>query len=131
MRRGGQPPLFPFLLPMSAFQWTTDGRKGGCDKLSRSLFVGFIRIHILYHASKEPVFGGMDMIKELARHGYQLGPGALYATLHRMERERLLRSEKAATDGRRRKYYRITEEGIQMLAQAYQKMGELTRELSA
>src|SRR3972149_2734828 len=98
------------------------------DKIFRNLFLGFIRIHILYHASKEPVFG-LDMIKELGRHGYDLSPGTIYPILHQMEVSGSLSAERAVKDGRYRKYYRITEEGIQALSQAYHKIGELTREL--
>ena len=64
------------------------------EKIFRNLFLGFIRLHILYHASKEPVFG-LFMIKELARHGYELSPGTLYPLLHQMEVNGFLFSEKA------------------------------------
>ena len=42
--------------------------------LDREFFLGFIKIHILYHASKEPIFGA-EMTRELARHGYNISPG--------------------------------------------------------
>ena len=33
--------------------------------VDREFFLGFIKIHILYHASKEPIFG-VEIVKELA-----------------------------------------------------------------
>ena len=54
--------------------------------VDREFFLGFIKIHVLYHASKGPVFGA-EITDELGRHGYHLGPGTLYPTLHRLEKE--------------------------------------------
>ena len=53
--------------------------------LDREFFLGFIKIHILYHASKETIFG-VEIAEELARHGYSVSPGTLYPTLHRLEK---------------------------------------------
>ena len=47
------------------------------SKEQRDLFFGLIRIHVLVHASHEPVFG-LAMMEELAHHGYRIGPGTLY-----------------------------------------------------
>ena len=38
------------------------------DPLLHDLYMGFIRIHILYHAGKERVYG-TALMEELARHG--------------------------------------------------------------
>ena len=54
--------------------------------IEREFFLGFIKIHILYHASKEPIFG-VGIVEELSRHGYCLSPGTLYPTLHRLAKE--------------------------------------------
>ena len=43
-------------------------------KQQRELFFGLIRIHVLVHASHEPIFG-LAMMDELTRHGYRIGPG--------------------------------------------------------
>lgn len=98
------------------------------DIVLREFFLGFIRLHILYHASREPVFG-LDLIRELARHGYNLSPGTLYPLLHRMEREGFLQSEKEVVNGKVRKYYRATEAGRRALAKAYAKVRELVNEI--
>ena len=52
----------------------------------RDLFLGFVKVHILHHAAREPVYG-LWLIEELAHHGYELSPGTLYPTLHSLERE--------------------------------------------
>ncbi len=61
-------------------------------------FNGFIRLHILYHAAKEPIYGA-EITEELVRHGYRLSQGTLYPTLHMLERLGYLKSR---TRGRRR-----------------------------
>jgi len=99
------------------------------DKVLRNLFLGFIRLHILYHASKEPIFG-LNLIKELERHGYRMSPGTLYPILHQMERSAFLFSEKAVINGKMRKYYQVTDEGKLALSQSYEKIDELTKELN-
>jgi len=43
----------------------------------REIFLGFIRVHILYHASFNPIFG-LEMIKELERHGYHVSPAVMF-----------------------------------------------------
>jgi PadR family transcriptional regulator, regulatory protein PadR len=50
----------------------------------RDFFLGFIKIHILHHATYAPVYG-VTIIAELRRHGYDLSPGTLYPLLHSLE----------------------------------------------
>ena len=94
----------------------------------RDVISGFIKLHILYHASQEPVFG-LDLIQELRRHGYELSPGTLYPTLHALEEEGYLRHEDKIVNGRRRKYYTATRQGRVVLAQARVKVRELVGEI--
>jgi len=94
------------------------------------LFSGFIKLHILHHASEEPIFG-LGIIKELARHGYAVSPGTLYPTLHSLEQEGLIRSDKKVIDGRVRKYYTITSEGLLALNSIKPKLKELVDEILA
>ncbi len=96
--------------------------------LDREFFLGFIKIHILYHASKEPIFG-LEISEELARHGYNLSPGTLYPTLHRMEKEVYLSREEKVVDGKVRKYYSITKQGRVVLKKASKKIEELVKEV--
>jgi PadR family transcriptional regulator, regulatory protein PadR len=94
----------------------------------QELLSGLIRIHILYHASKESIFG-LGMIEELQRHGYKLSPGTLYPLLHGLERKGYLRSREVRLGNRGRRLYRATAAGRQALAKAREKVKELLGEL--
>jgi PadR family transcriptional regulator, regulatory protein PadR len=96
--------------------------------IRRELFNGLIRIHVLIHASHEPIFG-LGMMEELGHHGYHIGPGTLYPLLHGMERAKLLKSELKKIGGRRRRVYKITASGKSALNQARGKVDELHHEL--
>ena len=94
----------------------------------RDLYSGLIRLHILYHAEHEEIFG-LGIIEELARHGYKLSPGTLYPILHGLERKGYLRSF-AHRDGKRiRRVYKSTAAGRKALAAAKIKVTELVGEL--
>jgi DNA-binding PadR family transcriptional regulator len=94
----------------------------------RELFTGLIRIHVLVHASHEPIFG-LAMMEELEHHGYRIGPGTLYPLLHGMERGGLLKSDLRNVTGRRRRVYRITAAGRKALEKARLMVDELHHEL--
>ena len=94
----------------------------------QELLTGLIRIHILYHACKEPIFG-LGMIEELQRHGYKLSAGTLYPMLHGLERKGLLRSRKIRLGRRGRRVYRATASGRRALVKAREKVKLLLGEL--
>lgn len=94
----------------------------------RELFFGLIRIHVLVHASHEPIFG-LAMMEELAHHGYRIGPGTLYPLLHGLERSGLLKSSLKTVAGRKRRVYKITSFGKKALEKAIVKVDELHHEL--
>jgi len=96
--------------------------------LDREFFLGFVNIHILYHASKESIFG-VEMTRELARHGYSISPGTLYPTLHRLEKEGYLKSTSTVVAGKVRKYYQATAEGKRVLEQSKKRIRELVTEV--
>jgi len=99
------------------------------DTLLHDLYLGFIRIHILYHAGKERVYGAA-LMEELAHHGYQVGPGTLYPMLHALEEKGLLVSENEVVKGKRRRYYLITAAGAEALENARAHTLELIREIN-
>ncbi len=41
----------------------------------RKLILGFMRVHILHHASEERGVYGSWMLSELKEHGYDISPG--------------------------------------------------------
>jgi PadR family transcriptional regulator PadR len=94
----------------------------------RRFFLAFIELHILYRASREPIFG-LDLIRKLRRHGYRLSPGTLYPTLHAMERQGYLRCQERIVEGRRRKYYGATAAGRRLLRASRAEVAELTQEI--
>jgi DNA-binding PadR family transcriptional regulator len=94
----------------------------------RDIHLAFIKIHILYHASKEEVFG-IGLIEELGRHGYKLSPGTLYPTLAKMQEAGLLTCECRTVDHKQRKYYKITRTGIKTLREVKVKLKELYEEV--
>jgi DNA-binding PadR family transcriptional regulator len=89
---------------------------------------GAIRLHILHHAEDREIHGAW-MASELARHGYEVSPGTLYPTLHRLEEEGLLRSRKEVVDGRARRAYEITTRGRAALREGRQVLEELADEV--
>jgi PadR family transcriptional regulator PadR len=98
------------------------------DLLTKMFFGGFVRMHVLYHAINEPIFG-VEMMEELARHGYDVGAGTLYPMLHQLERVGYLTSHAKIVGGKQRKYYRATPEGAAALEAAKAKLRELVSEV--
>ena len=96
--------------------------------IDRDFFLGFIKIHILYHASEGPVFG-VWLVNELARHGYNVSPGTMYPTLHRLQKDGYLKSTARVVNGKVRKYYRTSKAGKIMLKKAKQQIEELVSEV--
>lgn len=89
---------------------------------------GAVRLHILHHAAEQEIHGAW-MTEELARHGYDISPGTLYPTLHRLEADGLLVSEQQVVEGRTRRVYRATEAGKRALAADRRALKELAREV--
>lgn len=94
----------------------------------KHLFTGFVRLHILYHADKEPVCG-VELMEELQHHGYRIGPGTLYPVLHGLEEAGLLKAKNDVVGGKRRKNFRTTARGRKLLAEARAKLKELVSEI--
>ena len=98
------------------------------ELLTKMFWGGFVRMHVLYHAIKEPIFG-VEMMEELARHGYDVGAGTLYPLLHQLEEAGYLSVHTEVVAGKQRKYYRATPEGAAALEQAKTKLRELVSEV--
>lgn len=96
--------------------------------VDKGFFLGFIKVHILHHASEEEIYG-VEILDELKKHGYSLSPGTLYPTLHNLERQGYLKSRKETVNGKVRKYYSITLEGLVMLEKSKMKIKELISEV--
>ena len=98
------------------------------ELLTKMFFGGFVRMHVLYHAVKEPIFG-VEMMEELERHGYSVGAGTLYPMLSQLKEAGYLSVHTEVVGGKRRKYYRATAPGKDALEQAKTKLRELSSEV--
>ncbi|MFC5744496.1 PadR family transcriptional regulator [Actinomadura rugatobispora] len=87
-----------------------------------------VRLHILHHAAEGEIHGAW-MTRELATHGYQISPGTLYPTLHRLEADGLLTSGQQVVEGRVRRVYSATDAGRAALAEDRAALAELAREV--
>ena len=101
----------------------------GVGKLSnRDLMGGFVRLHVLNHASTGPIFGA-GIIEKLSFHGYVLSPGTLYPILHGLERDGFLRSRNEVIGKKRRRIYEITAEGQRTVILSKVRLWELFKEV--
>jgi DNA-binding PadR family transcriptional regulator len=89
---------------------------------------GFVRLHVLHHASSGPIFG-IGIIEKLAFHGYVLSPGTLYPILHGLERDGFLRSRVEIVGRRRRRVYEMTPSGRTILLLSRVRLWELFKEV--
>jgi DNA-binding PadR family transcriptional regulator len=96
--------------------------------LLRDFLLGFVRIHVLHHAARGPVYG-LALIEELRHHGYEIGPGTLYPVLHGLEAAGYLARSDVIVGGKVRKYYRATDAGREALAATRAKLVELVEEV--
>ena len=92
------------------------------------LYAGLIRLHLLHHAAKEPIYG-LAMIEELELHGYKISAGTLYPILHGLEGRGYLTSTEERSGSAARRVYRTTPAGAKALAAAKLKVRELFGEL--
>jgi DNA-binding PadR family transcriptional regulator len=84
-----------------------------------SQFLGSaVEMLILEVAGRGPTYGYAlaQTVAERSKGYFDLKEGSLYPALHRLERQKLLRSYWHEMDGRRRKYYELTDAGRVNLA---------------
>lgn len=97
--------------------------------IQREILLGFWKVHILHHASEQPIFGQW-MLKELRHHGYEVSPGTLYPIFSRMERVGLIKgTSDRAHSLRERREYRLTSKGKRMLSLLQEQVEELYKEV--
>ena len=94
----------------------------------KNYFIGFIKMHILYHTGKRP-FYGQELKEELEEHGYSLSFGTLYPLLHKLCDDGYLDREERNVEGKIRKYYTLTGDGSVLLGQVREKLKELVEEV--
>jgi DNA-binding PadR family transcriptional regulator len=94
----------------------------------QDLYGGLIRLHVLHHACKGPVYG-LWLIEELRHHGYRISAGTLYPLLHGLEKKGYLASGAERVGRTNRRIYTITPRGRKALRAARLKVKELFGEL--
>lgn len=94
----------------------------------KEIYGGLVRLHVLHHASREPIFG-QGIMDELAHHGYRLSPGTLYPILHGLEQGGHLKSSVERAGRSSRRTYVATAAGRKALRTAKGRVWELFREL--
>jgi PadR family transcriptional regulator PadR len=77
-----------------------------------------VEMLILEVIAHGPTYGYQitQTVAERSQGYFELKEGSLYPALHRMERQKLLRASWSEGDGRRRKYYELTDAGRADLA---------------
>jgi DNA-binding PadR family transcriptional regulator len=94
----------------------------------RDFFLGFIRVHIVYHASEGPV-SGAGIMEEPARHGYELSPGTLYPILHELKEQGYIRASNEVVEGKVRSYCQTTSAGAAASEATKPEIAELVEEV--
>ena len=85
-----------------------------CPMYSQELIKGTLKTIVLSLLSEHDRMYGYEItqhVKEKTSGEIQLTEGALYPTLHKLEAEGFLTTEKVSIGKRVRKYYRLTENG--------------------
>lgn len=70
-------------------------------------------------------YGIMQMVEELTEGRVAIGAGTLYSLLGRFEKEGIIRQ---TAEENRRKIYRITEKGTQLLQEEYERLNHLVED---
>jgi DNA-binding PadR family transcriptional regulator len=81
---------------------------------SKELFKGTLKTIVLHMLQREGRMYGYQItqrVKELSNGELELTEGALYPTLHKLERAGLVVAEKERVGGRLRKYYQLSPSG--------------------
>lgn len=82
-------------------------------KINKELLKGTSDLLILRVLEKQPLHGYhiAKTIQQLSDRVLTMGEGTLYPILHRLERDGLLEAFWQEVDGRKRKYYSLTQRG--------------------
>jgi PadR family transcriptional regulator, regulatory protein PadR len=99
------------------------------EKRDRDLLQGTLDLLILKTVALEPMHGyGISLrIQQVTKDVLRVRQGSLYPALYRLERRGWIDYEWGASEnGRRAKYYRLTQEGRKQLASETESWGRLS-----
>ena len=97
--------------------------------MNAKLLSGTVDLLILEVISTGPNYG-YEIAQQVIRRSngsFELKEGSLYPSLHRMERQKLLKSDWREADGRRRKYYQLTAAGRRVLTEKRREWREFAK----
>ncbi len=99
------------------------GVKGG-EIMHSQMLKGVLEGCILYIISQEEVYG-YELSTKLNKHGFTfVSEGSIYPLLLRMQKEKLIEGTlKASSLGPKRKYYHVTNKGLEQLEEFKQSWG--------
>lgn len=104
-----------------------------CLMYSKELMKGTLRTIILKLLSEQEQMYGYEItqkVKLLTNGKIQLTEGALYPTLHKLEAEGFVTTEKIAIGKRVRKYYKLTPSGTSMATQKLEEFVHFVKTMS-
>ncbi len=102
-------------------------RRSSIDALRLELRRGSLVLAVLGALRVERY--GYTLRTALAGHGIDIDEGALYPMLRRLESQGLLRSEWRESENRRKRFYRLTAAGAEVLAELESEWSELNASL--
>ncbi|MCW3992172.1 MAG: helix-turn-helix transcriptional regulator [Candidatus Bathyarchaeota archaeon] len=86
-----------------------------CGELRRRLARGFLDLLILRLLMREPLWGYRMMSMLRKDHGIRVGPPVVYPLLNSMEADGLVESEDVYEGRRRRRVFRATRRGLELV----------------
>lgn len=86
--------------------------------MNKEMLKGTTEVMVLKMLANEPMYG-YGLIKKfdvLSNGVFQFKEGTLYPILHALEKGKYIEAYWETSEGRKRKYYRITESGLKQLS---------------
>jgi PadR family transcriptional regulator, regulatory protein PadR len=77
-------------------------------------------------ALRAPTYG-YSLQQRLAEQGFEIDQGTLYPLLRRLDEQGLLESDWSIDEGRPRKYYRLSQQGTEVLASLTEQWGRMVK----
>lgn len=97
--------------------------------IDKSLMSGSTAMLVLKLLSEKDLYGYemIETLRERSENVFELKAGTLYPLLHSLEERGLLTSYQQEAGGKLRKYYQITKQGLEVLAQKRREWGEYSQ----
>ncbi len=102
--------------------------EGGCNALRRRFARSFMDLLILRMLRREALWGYRMMSLLRTRYGIRVGPPVIYPLLGSMEADGLVESEEVHEGRRRRRVYRATQRGLELVECFESVLSELLRD---